>query len=231
MYGLSIGVSSIDETLPRPVYALLSGLNAATVGIIALAAVELSEKAITDRITRIVVFISAAAGMMYNALWYFPVLMLASGVATLVFDFRWLHRPVEAIIHAFDWVKKIKPSRSSPPTARRPSVEDPEPTATTTANDRGVELQNRHAHLQPQPELPVSGQEAEAAKTSGSTASTAENEPRVVPREMQLNFSWKAGTVIIVSFFLSFIVAMVLRSVLPSPAPLLYRLVWFSTPV
>jgi hypothetical protein len=26
MYGLSIGVSSIDETLPRPVYALLSGL-------------------------------------------------------------------------------------------------------------------------------------------------------------------------------------------------------------
>lgn len=33
MYGLSVGVSHIGEDLPRAVYALLSGLNAATVGI------------------------------------------------------------------------------------------------------------------------------------------------------------------------------------------------------
>ncbi|KAK3307772.1 uncharacterized protein B0T15DRAFT_508306 [Chaetomium strumarium] len=52
-----------------PVYALLLGLNAAT----------LSQKAITDRLTRIVVFLSSAAGMLYNALWYFPVLMVAAG--------------------------------------------------------------------------------------------------------------------------------------------------------
>lgn len=39
MFGLSIGVSNIDAALPRAVYALLSGLNAATVGIIAMAAV------------------------------------------------------------------------------------------------------------------------------------------------------------------------------------------------
>jgi chromate transport protein ChrA len=53
MYGLSIGVSNIGEALPRVVYALLSGLNAATVGIIILAAVQLSQKAITDTITRV----------------------------------------------------------------------------------------------------------------------------------------------------------------------------------
>jgi chromate transport protein ChrA len=40
MYGLSLGIQQIKDTLPNLVYALLSGLNAATVGIIALAAVQ-----------------------------------------------------------------------------------------------------------------------------------------------------------------------------------------------
>jgi hypothetical protein len=40
MYGLSIGVQRIEDALPDVVYALLSGLNAATVGLIALAAVQ-----------------------------------------------------------------------------------------------------------------------------------------------------------------------------------------------
>ncbi|KAH8130056.1 hypothetical protein ACSS6W_006413 [Trichoderma asperelloides] len=92
MFGLSIGVSNIENALPRAVYALLSGLNAATVGIIALAAVELSNKTITDKLTRIIVFLAAAAGLLYNALWYFPALMFAAGFAAVVHDFRWLHR-------------------------------------------------------------------------------------------------------------------------------------------
>jgi hypothetical protein len=44
MFLLSIGVGKIGETLPNPVYALLSGLNASTVGIIALAAVQVSQE-------------------------------------------------------------------------------------------------------------------------------------------------------------------------------------------
>jgi hypothetical protein len=46
MYALSLGVERIDETLPKPVYAFLSRLNASIVGIIALAAVQLADKAI-----------------------------------------------------------------------------------------------------------------------------------------------------------------------------------------
>lgn len=42
MYGLSLGVQRIGDTLPDIVYALLSGLNASTVGIIALAAVQVN---------------------------------------------------------------------------------------------------------------------------------------------------------------------------------------------
>jgi chromate transport protein ChrA len=92
MYALSLGVSRIGDTLPAPVYALLSGLNAATVGIIALAAVQLAQKAITDKATRVLVFLGGAAGMLYTALWYFPILMLGAGSVTIIWDFRWLHR-------------------------------------------------------------------------------------------------------------------------------------------
>lgn len=105
MFGLSIGISNINETLPRAVYAVLSGLNAATVGIIALAAVELSDKAVTDHLTRILVFLAATAGLLYNALWYFPVLMFAAGCSTVIYDYRWLHRPIRAI---FKLIRKMK---------------------------------------------------------------------------------------------------------------------------
>ncbi|KAL4931999.1 chromate transporter-domain-containing protein [Aspergillus undulatus] len=50
----------IDSTLPEPVYTLLSGLNSATVGIFALAAVQLAEKVIRDKISRILVIFGPA---------------------------------------------------------------------------------------------------------------------------------------------------------------------------
>jgi len=215
MYGLSIGVANIAETLPRPVYALLSGLNSATVGVIALAAVELSEKAITDPLTRIVVFGSASAGMLYNALWYFPVLMFASGFATLIFDFRWVHRPIKATGRLFGRLRRVRAPKPAPH-QRRPSEEDA--TAPATSEQ---ELEDRQRPIQPQTELPTT---EPRSKDSGASASTAENEPRIIPQDLQLGFSWKTGAVIIGCFFLSFIAAMVLRSVLPEPTPLLYRL-------
>lgn len=48
MYALSLGISQVNPILPDLVYALLSGQNASTVGIVALAAVQLARKAITD---------------------------------------------------------------------------------------------------------------------------------------------------------------------------------------
>ena len=93
MYLLSLGVAQIGEELPGPVYGLLSGLNAATVGIIALAAVQLASKAITDRLTRILVVGGACAGICYSALWYFPVIMVAGGLAAMLWDV-WLSRMI-----------------------------------------------------------------------------------------------------------------------------------------
>lgn len=86
MYSLGLGISKVGNSLPEPVYALLSGLNAATVGIIALAAVRLSERAVTDKLTRFLVYLGGIMGMLYTALWYYPVVMVGAGVTTLVWD-------------------------------------------------------------------------------------------------------------------------------------------------
>lgn len=86
MYALALGVQNINDVLPEVAYALLSGLNASTVGIIALAAVQLAEKAIKDKLTRILVIFGACAGLCYNSLWYFPLLMVLGGLTVVVWD-------------------------------------------------------------------------------------------------------------------------------------------------
>jgi chromate transport protein ChrA len=184
MFGLSIGISNVGESLPRAVYALLSGLNAATVGIIALAAVELSDKAITDRLTRILVFLTAAAGMLYNALWYFPLLMFAAGCSTVTYDYRWLHRPIRAI---FKLISRMGTTHSSE-----------------------VGRNGRYALESNNSSVAVDDQ-------------NRESEPRIIPHDHRLNFSWKSGATIIATFFITFVVVIVLRGVLPRP-PLLYKL-------
>lgn len=196
MYGLSIGVSNVSDTLPRAVYALLSGLNAATVGIIVLAAVELSRKAITDKVTRCLVFFAGAAGMMYNALWYFPLLMVVTGLVAVVHDFRWLHGPVKKVAGLF---KKKRQER----------VEE------------GVEMERRESRQAER--ASQEGPPTPPPERNDEPSTSAADEPRVIPFERRLNMSWKVGLALVALFLLSFIVVMVLRAVLPE-GPLLYRL-------
>ncbi|CAD0109352.1 unnamed protein product, partial [Aureobasidium uvarum] len=83
MFLLSIGVGRISEVLPGPVYGLLSGLNASTVGIVALAAVQVT---ITNPLSRILVIFGACAGLCYTALWYFPTLVCIGGTVAGLWD-------------------------------------------------------------------------------------------------------------------------------------------------
>jgi hypothetical protein len=46
----------------------------------------LADKAIKDKLTRILLMFGACAGLCYNALWYFPVLIVIGGITTLVWD-------------------------------------------------------------------------------------------------------------------------------------------------
>ncbi|RBR13496.1 uncharacterized protein FIESC28_08124 [Fusarium coffeatum] len=189
MLGLSVGVSNIGDTLPRAVYALLSGLNAATVGIIALAAVELSDKAITDQTTRLLLSFTAMAGMMYNALWYFPALIVVTGIGTVVYDYKWLHRPARAVKNAYLRVRR----------GRVTETQNARGAENGTGSDDGIQLREQE------------------------TTETRDAEPRVVPQEYRLGFSWKSGAAIIVTFLITFIIVVTLRGSLPN-APLLYKL-------
>ena len=208
MYGLSIGVSNIDEGLPRPVYALLSGLNAATVGIIALAAVQLSEKAITDRLTRLLVFFGACAGMLYNALWYFPVLMAVGGLCSVVHDFRWLHGPVKAVVR---FVRAPLKKRPDPAEEHREDGVELQPRSSVMAAPSGADTTSQRSKPD-EPSLPTTEHEARTPPASP--------EPRVIPAGRRLNFNWKFGLAVILSFFVSFVAVMVVRGVVSSKPPL-----------
>ncbi|KZL63867.1 chromate transporter [Colletotrichum incanum] len=210
MYGLSIGVSNIGDTLPGPVYALLSGLNASTVGIIAVAAVQLSEKAITDKITHVLVLLSGAAGILYNALWYFPLLLFLAGVTTIVYDFRWLHRPTKAV---FTGIKSI---RRRPPRQRTESIQFPRPQSALhndTTNATGtldVAKDPNKAGSRPR-----GGNDVETLPVAENERPDPESGHRVVPLERTLTTSWTWGLGIIGGFLVTFVVVMVLRGVLP----------------
>ncbi|KXJ89598.1 chromate transporter-domain-containing protein [Microdochium bolleyi] len=219
MFALSIGVSSIGEKLPQPAYALLSGLNAATVGLIALAAVQLSDKAITDRMTRSLVFFGAAAGMLYNALWYFPVLIGIAGLSTVVYDYRWLHRPAR-------FAKKIATGRflrSQPPSQDpevlgsaelQPQQDDNVGTLPSSQSSRRTTRPSSPSR----PSTPAASDQGIAPRANDgdhNLPQSEHDEPRVIPHERRLNMSWKISLGIIVCFFLSFTVIMVLRGVLP----------------
>jgi chromate transport protein ChrA len=213
MYGLSLGVARIGETLPGPVYALLSGLNAATVGIIALAAVQLSEKAITDKLTRALVFLGGVAGMLYTALWYFPVLMAGAGLATLIWDFKWPQSAFNILS------KRILRRRSqaqesgdvaTPGNLSVTSHELPDGSDRAlhhrnvpTVDQHDVELANRE---------PISITVVDSADVARDSVSV-----RVVPPNIELKvIGWKTGIYVLTGFFASFITVMVIRSVLKS---------------
>jgi chromate transport protein ChrA len=221
MYGLSLGVSRIGDSLPPPVYALLSGLNAATVGIIALAAVQLAEKAITDKVTRALVMFSGIAGMLYTALWFFPVLMLFSGIVTVVWDFKFLHR-------LFRPLERRRRAQSG-----------------GNAEEEAGESENRMEILRDQAVTDIGAEEDRrtmpvrrvAVAEGGVTDSTVLGNPpvdgdhtnefnetssrtsaRIVPQSIQLKLvTWKVGICVIAAFLASFTTIMIIRGLLKSP--------------
>ncbi|OAA72301.1 chromate ion transporter [Cordyceps fumosorosea ARSEF 2679] len=192
MLGLGLGVASVGDALPRPVYALLSGLNAATVGIIVLAAVQLSERAITNKTTRLLVFGGGAAGLLYNALWYFPLLMLVGGVVAVAHDLRWLHGSFAAAVRV---IKRISGRGSG----------EPRPVEMRDGVDaQGVRRDDYTANHDVVSDETTAARELPTQEDDGSAA-------RVVPASHQLSMSWRVGLGIILAFLASFVVVIVLR--------------------
>lgn len=191
MYGLSMGVSRAGDTLPAPVYALLSGLNAATVGIITYAAVQLAKKAITDKLTRILVFLGAAVGTLYTALWLFPVILLCAGLSTLVWDSAWVQ-------HTLTRPGKRRSKDDS--TDEEKARTKPENGRTAIEAPLSHGLQNRDKEL---PSLPPN------SMIPGPYAIEPEKAPTVLSARM--------GAIVIVGFMTTFVSTMVIKSLVISP--------------
>ncbi|GAA5892657.1 uncharacterized protein JCM6883_007430 [Sporobolomyces salmoneus] len=115
MTGVAFAVRRIPSTLPDIVFALFTGLNAATVGLVALAAYQLSKKVVTDKTTRLLLFFSGAIASCYESQWLYPVLMVAGGATTLVVD-RFL------LLRAKRTLKRSTNSDAGP--AENPRVEE-----------------------------------------------------------------------------------------------------------
>lgn len=227
MYGLSVGISRVGSSLPLPVYALISGLNAATVGIIALAAVRLAEKAITDRLTRALVYLGGIMGILYTALWYYPVLMIGAGITTIVWDMRWPHRiavfckqclakPVSAekelvvddaeICNPESWTEGTRSAHGQlpPPAAvnlRRESTrtESEIPPQSELSTQPTVEFRKGQYVCPPAPPLDLEKSDLNPVE-SGSDFPC---------------MSWKFGTCILVFFLFTFVIIIVLHVLIP----------------
>ena len=202
-----MGIIQIGGKLPPLVYALITGFNAATVGIVALAAVFLSNKAITDIPTRILVLIGASAGLLYNALWYFPVLMIVGGLATISWDYR-LDKCLS---------RRLMKTRNMKERDIEANIELTESKAVSSINsavqkEDPVESTNQSASVSTAPSTAPSVSEA------SKTCDPAIKPPIVndtTPENIEIHvFPWKIGVIIIAVFFMTLIAVVVLRSVL-----------------
>jgi chromate transport protein ChrA len=194
MYGLSLGVQRINDTLPDPVYALLSGVNAAIVGIIALAGVQLARKAITDKVTRILVLLGGCAALCYNALWYLPLLIVLGGLVTVTWD---------CVLQ--QWLRELR-------VRRRRMSDAPEVTSE-------IEMAPSSQVLSERLDGPYRRQHAPTSTDVVATVVPLANMDNQVPppssnETSPHTISVKLGISIIVLFFVVFTVLMVLRGVL-----------------
>lgn len=211
MFGFSLGVSRIGETLPGAVFALLSGLNAATVGIIALAAVQLSQKVITDQLTRSIVFLGGTAGMLYTALWYFPVLMVAAGLATVLWDLRLVQKLGRLLRPRAPQVPSPSELEDDRRTSNTVDGVRASGDAATTSSQRDTSstvgsggMRYTRPNSTRSNDLPTQG--LNLGSTPVATAS---------PEQQHNIISWKLGTVLLVLFFASFLSVMLVRSLSP----------------
>jgi chromate transport protein ChrA len=204
----------MPDRLPPIVYALLSGLNASTVGVIALAAVQLSEKAIKDRVTRILVIFGACAGLCYNALWYFPVLIFIGGVVTVMWDV-WLRQRVGKMKAAY--LAKRRRARNEQGDAEEVQAT----TQTIPIELTRPQAVKRRTGPGSSTDRIVPEQEEAGRSHAGEHPVvddvTAKNEPVAAVADVKThNISVKVGVSLIVGFLISFVVIMVIRGTVSS---------------
>lgn len=223
MFVLSLGIQRIDDTLPSLVYALLSGLNASTVGIVALAAVQLAEKAIIDRLSRILVVFGACAGLCYNALWYFPILIVVGGISAVVWD-TWLRQKIEKARLRRKQKREAAAAQVDPEQREGGSVdgrEEIEMTAVDKSSTQQKEgMQRRHqASTSARDSTSSPADETTTATPDGTSRSTPASQS-TAPSDTSIHSIPIAVGLGVIAFASALLIAvLVTRSLLPGPIP------------
>ena len=215
MFCFSLGISHIGDILPGAVYALLSGLNAATVGIIALAAVQLSQKVITDKLTRALVFLGGAGGMLYSALWYFPVLMAAAGLLTMTWDLRFMQKLARLLSLRERQTDRAAELENNRARADALHASDTLSASATTSppHDGASTTGSSHVH---QNRLTSSRSNDHSIHGATSSPNPSSGPPLLTERSRVI-LTWQRGLILLVTFFASFLIIMLIRGLYPSP--------------
>ncbi|KAG9060796.1 hypothetical protein KI688_008877 [Linnemannia hyalina] len=81
-----LAYSSIEGGIPTWATRLEQGLASAAIGLVALAAYKMSTSLATDKLTRILALVAGSISALYTAPWLLPVMMIAGGLVSYVFD-------------------------------------------------------------------------------------------------------------------------------------------------
>ncbi|KAK7204771.1 chromate transport protein ChrA [Myxozyma melibiosi] len=218
MFILAVGIGQIGSSLPNPVYALLSGLNAAIVGVIFVAGLNVSARCITDKLSHLTIFLSGMFGIMYTSLWYYPVLMIAAGFITLVYDSPAWQRAVKQAAH--DLAQQILGRKSSVDevivledfnTDYQDMPESSAQAGSTSYNDPSGLLKTDGLPKDDNKEIIIQTREGTSAVSF--TAPYSDQPEEATPQQPEPDYPIKFGISVVVFFVISFVVIMVIRAV------------------
>jgi len=66
MLSVGLGIRHVETSLPDVVYALLSGLNSAIIGIIAFSGTKLAQRSVCDKFTLLIVCAVGCIAILYR---------------------------------------------------------------------------------------------------------------------------------------------------------------------
>lgn len=161
--------------------------------------VQLAQKAIQDRLTRVLVIAGACAGICYNALWYFPVLIAVGGVVTILWDL-WLAQKVGKA--KAKWESRRRRARNEAGDAEEINASQDIPAV--QLQFQRPEAVKRRAQGGSSTDRIVPVEEATEPGRGGSQRSTELETPIITPPEADIvthNISVKLGVSLIVGFF------------------------------
>lgn len=209
MLALAIAINNVNQILPDMVYHLLTGMNSVVVGLLFQAGYNLSNKAITDRATLLVLSMSASISILYTSQWLYPLLVVGGGSSTYLFD-NWssffhycrsvflpgttVRAEDPGLIQSQVQTLEVEMTHITPLSQVRRRKEDSVPTLTIV------------------PELET----AEIAEPAVQTASTGPIEASESPRYFL--HSIKNGWIVLAGFFLLLILVIVVTASMSGPS-------------